>query len=78
MCIGGGSNQKVGGPIPPFPIPPQGRSETGEAWKAESGGSWVGGKQALPISKGVWGSAVSSPSGVRGGAPAAQAVSCIL
>jgi len=27
MCIGGGSSQKVGGPILPFPIPPQGRSQ---------------------------------------------------
>ena len=27
MCIGGGSSQKVGGPILPFPIPPHGRSQ---------------------------------------------------
>jgi len=37
-------------------------------------GSWGGGSKApsepLPTSYGVWGSAVSSPSGVRGGAPA--------
>jgi len=32
-------------------------------------GSWGGGSNHLPTSYGVWGSAVSSPSGVRGGEP---------
>jgi len=34
------------------------------------GGEVWGGRFPLPIRQGVWGSVVSSPSGVRGGAPA--------
>jgi len=39
---------------------------------------WGGDSQPLPTSYGVWGSAVSSPSGVRGKAPAAQSFWDIL
>ena len=45
-----------------------------EARRAESGGGVLGEGAAspLPTSQGVWGSAVSSPSRVRGGAPSAK------
>ena len=45
-----------------------------EARRAESGGGVLGEGAAspLPTSQGVWGSTVSSPSRVRGGAPAAK------
>jgi len=50
------------------------------AWKAKSGGEVLGGGAAspFPTSLGVWGSAVSSPSGVRGRAPTAERFSGIL
>ena len=51
-----------------------------EAQRAESGDGVLGERAASPIptSKEVWGSAVSSLSGVRGGAPAAKGFSHIL
>ena len=47
------------------------RREDRGAEGAERSGVWGGGVP-LPSSLGVWGSVVSSPSGVRGGAPAAN------
>ena len=39
---------------------------------------WGGAVSPLPTSYGVWGSAVSSPSGVRGRAPAAKRFNCLM
>ena len=54
-----------------------GTGETRPEW-ADRRGSWRGGSQ-FPFHQ-LWGlgSAVSSPSGVRGGAPATESLSCIL
>ena len=49
-----------------------------EGPRVGDGGSWEGDSQPFPINWGVCVRAVSSISGVRGGAPTAEGFSCIL
>jgi len=61
------------GPSLPFRV-------RGEAKRADSGGAVLGEGTASPLSTiyGVWGTAVSSRSGVQGAATAAKRFSCVL
>ena len=77
MPIGGSIPSCRKGPSVLFRVRGEGR--WAEARGRERGwGSWRGAASLLPISYGVCGSAVSSRSEVRGGAPAAKRFSCIL